>query len=386
MAEYREPKKGDVIWADRMDKGRPYYHCGIYEGGGYVIHFAAPEGSEISQKNAVVHRTTLADFKDGCKLRIVEFPHGFSAEETVRRAQSRIGEKDYNFAVNNCDHFATWCKTDEHRSVQADEAKKVITVLGGITGEIICAAHDIAEDFKAPALNSIDMIQKPKEISEGLEQNAILTTVIPPVADEIDTSQDVPEYKIIDEEPDATSEDEGETGEDDLPPAKKSWYEKVGDKLKDLTFPIAGALEVLKRLKKLPPVLNLINYHALGAKVRNVIDNVVTKIKVFTGKLTPAQAREEIANNETALLGEVVSAEQKTPVREAVRRVFGGVGSVIKHIAQQAVVRFVPQPVRTAIKTGFQKVGHSVVSGFKAVAGKVGGFFKSVVGIFTGRR
>ena len=27
----REPKPGDVIWADRNVKGLPYNHCGIYE-------------------------------------------------------------------------------------------------------------------------------------------------------------------------------------------------------------------------------------------------------------------------------------------------------------------------------------------------------------------
>jgi len=387
MAEFREPKKGDVIWADRMDQGRPYYHCGIYEGGGYVIHFAAPEGSETSQKNAVVHQTTLDEFKDGCKLRIVEFPEGFSAEETLRRARSRLGEKGYNFATNNCDHFATWCKTGEHRSVQADEAKKVITVLGGAAGEIICKAHDIAEDFKAPALNSIDMIQKPKEIAQSLDQNSIMTAPLVPVPEVIDAPQDPPEQKFFEEEPvDVTPEDEGKTDEDDLSPAKKSWYEKVGDKLKGWTYPIAGALEVLKRREMLPPFLNQIDYHTLGAKVRNGIDRVVTAIKVFTGKLTPAQARQELANNETALLGQTVSQKQKAPVREMVKKVLGKVGSVIGHIAIETVGRYVPQPVRTAIKTGLQKIGKAAVGVVKAAGRTVIGGIKSLAGkIFGGR-
>jgi hypothetical protein len=96
MAEFREPKRGDVIWADRISKSGPYNHCGIYEGGGYVIHYAAPKGSkEVSQKSAFVHRISLADFKDGCPLKIIEFSQGNSAEETVRRARSRLGEKKY---------------------------------------------------------------------------------------------------------------------------------------------------------------------------------------------------------------------------------------------------------------------------------------------------
>jgi hypothetical protein len=39
---------------------------------------------------------------------------------TVRRAMSRLGEQNYNLLFNNCEHFATWCKTGRHRSVQVD--------------------------------------------------------------------------------------------------------------------------------------------------------------------------------------------------------------------------------------------------------------------------
>jgi hypothetical protein len=35
---------------------------------------------------------------------------------------SRIGEQDYNLLFNNCEHFATWCKTGRHRSGQIDSA------------------------------------------------------------------------------------------------------------------------------------------------------------------------------------------------------------------------------------------------------------------------
>jgi len=367
MEEFREPKKGDVIWADRTDKGLPYYHCGIYEGGGYVIHYAPKgKGFEISQKNAVVHETTLDKFKDGCKLRIVEFPEGFSAEETLRRARSRIGEKDYNFATNNCDHFATWCKTGEHRSIQADEAKKFITVLGGDTGKKICAVHDMVEAYKAPALNSADMIQKQKKIAKILKQNSFLTTVMPPAAEDIDNSQDVPEYKLIEKEP-----------VDAVPEVKKAWYEKVGDVLKFLIIPISGALEFAKRIGILPPPFNKIDYLVIGAKVCNGIDKVVIAIKDFTGKLTPVQAHEELLNNETALLGQLASGKQRLPIREMVKNVFGKVGSTIGHLAQQVVSRTVPQPVLTAIKTGFQTIGKAAVSGIKAGAAKAVGLLKS---------
>ena len=38
----------------------------------------------------------------------------------LRRAMSRLGEQNYNLLFNNCEHFATWCKTGRHRSEQVD--------------------------------------------------------------------------------------------------------------------------------------------------------------------------------------------------------------------------------------------------------------------------
>ena len=31
-----------------------------------------------------------------------------------------LGEQNYNLLFNNCEHFATWCKTGRHRSGQVD--------------------------------------------------------------------------------------------------------------------------------------------------------------------------------------------------------------------------------------------------------------------------
>jgi hypothetical protein len=390
--ETREPRPGDVIWADRSVKGRPYNHCGIYEGGGYVVHYAAPEGSEINQENAVVHRTTLEAFKDGCPFKIIDFPEGYSREETLRRARSRMGERDYNFALNNCDHFATWCRTGEHRSLQADAVKNTIRalspVVGGSAAELVCTIHDIAESFKAPKLDAIDERQKPKEILDTLDFNSDITDFVPPVPLESPV-EEIPIPYEQDELTEFSEEPVEEALEDDTPSGKKPLYERIADKLKGWTFPIAGALEILKRLKKLPPIMLNIDYNTLGAKVRNGIDNVVSIIKVIAGKITPAQAKEEMRKNQTALLGQTAAQEQKLPVREAVKQSFGKIGTAVKHIAQQAVSIFVPQPVRTAIKTGFQKVGHAAVSGIKTAAKNTGTFLRTAgrtVLSFLGRK
>jgi len=146
-------KSGDVIWANRMAKGYPYNHCGIYVGDGKVIHFAAPAGSEVSVENAVIHETTLEHFQDNCLLKIIKFPLSvrcFSAKKTIERARSRIGEKGYNFLTNNCDHFAVWCKTGKHCSLQAEVIKKSIRATENEVGEIICTVHDVLQLFKTP--------------------------------------------------------------------------------------------------------------------------------------------------------------------------------------------------------------------------------------------
>jgi hypothetical protein len=36
------------------------------------------------------------------------------------RAESRLGEGRFDFVFNNCEHFATWCKTGISESQQVD--------------------------------------------------------------------------------------------------------------------------------------------------------------------------------------------------------------------------------------------------------------------------
>ncbi len=82
-----------------------YKHHGIDCGDGTVIHYRKP--SEI------VERTSFATFSRGNPVYILEYSEGFCfiPEVVVERAESRIGEDEYNFLFNNCEHFATWCKT-----------------------------------------------------------------------------------------------------------------------------------------------------------------------------------------------------------------------------------------------------------------------------------
>ena len=42
----------------------------------------------------------------------------FSNEETLQRAFSQLGRRGYSLLGNNCEHWARWCRADEHYSEQ----------------------------------------------------------------------------------------------------------------------------------------------------------------------------------------------------------------------------------------------------------------------------
>jgi hypothetical protein len=89
-------KPGDVIVCDRIF----YQHFGIYVGKGWVIHYASKNGDFGS--DIQVRETGLKQFANGRKCEAVLFPRRnaspkrFSPQETVKRTQSRLGEKSYN--------------------------------------------------------------------------------------------------------------------------------------------------------------------------------------------------------------------------------------------------------------------------------------------------
>jgi len=418
------PVPGDVIWVDRG----AYRHCGIYEGGGRVIHFAAKKGSETSAENAVVHSVSLEDFQRGCPLKIIKFPGGFSPEETLRRAYQRIGEKGYDLFTNNCDHFATWCKTGEHRSLQVDDAKTKIRAaaekLGGERGsafaDIVCSLHDFAQDFKAPHIESKqERIQIGKELNAANELNSSIseTFILPQGGIEEFIAEEIPEdaalhddeypelEKYVDAENDGAAgsggvgsggsgggwgggggSGGGYSGREGISENRKSKVGAIIDslsgKLKGVAYSVSGALEMWK--PRMPALLRKIPYRAIGAKVANVIDKAAIAIKVFFKILTPAQGREEMHVVDTALLGQTVREKSLVPVKERVETVFGKTGASLRQIVHGVLDRILPKPLRQAIAGGIKKVGRVIASGITKAAQKVGGLFQKIKNaIFT---
>ena len=88
-----------------------FNHHGIDLGDGTVAHYL--EGREIL-------RSSVDDFRQGQPLSVIDHDDASPAGVTLRRAMGRIGEQNYNLLFNNCEHFATWCKTGRHRSGQID--------------------------------------------------------------------------------------------------------------------------------------------------------------------------------------------------------------------------------------------------------------------------
>jgi hypothetical protein len=109
--------KGDRIYVYRNlgQLNGLYKHHGIDCGDGTVIHYRKP--SEI------IERTSLETFSKGNPIYITEYGDGFGyiPDSVVERAESRLGEHKYNLLFNNCEHFASWCKTGVSESQQVKD-------------------------------------------------------------------------------------------------------------------------------------------------------------------------------------------------------------------------------------------------------------------------
>ena len=88
-----------------------FNHHGIDLGDGTVAHYL--EGREIL-------RSPISEFSQGEVVSVLNHANASPAGVTLRRAMGRLGEQNYNLLFNNCEHFATWCKTGRHRSEQVD--------------------------------------------------------------------------------------------------------------------------------------------------------------------------------------------------------------------------------------------------------------------------
>jgi hypothetical protein len=110
-----------------------FLHHGIDLGDGTVAHYL--EGREIL-------RSPREEFSRGQPITPVAYPEGSCSPVgiTLRRAMGRLGEQRYNLLFNNCEHFATWCKTGRHRSRQVEDWLRTGALGALVVGQLMPAA------------------------------------------------------------------------------------------------------------------------------------------------------------------------------------------------------------------------------------------------------
>ena len=94
-----------------------YYHHGIDCGDGTVIHY---NGNINNKDNAKIVRTSYSEFSNGKTVSTKKYNSCYSPDLVVEKAKSRLGEQKYHLLNNNCEHFASWCKTGERYSHQVN--------------------------------------------------------------------------------------------------------------------------------------------------------------------------------------------------------------------------------------------------------------------------
>ena len=117
--------KGDLIYVYRNlgNWDGLYQHYGIDCGEGTVIHYRKP--------SETIERTSLETFSRGNPIYVAKYSDGFSyiPDVVVARAESRLGEHKYNLLFNNCEHFASWCKTGISDSKQIRNFVPIVSQL-----------------------------------------------------------------------------------------------------------------------------------------------------------------------------------------------------------------------------------------------------------------
>ena len=124
----KPPQRGDHIRVQRLDG--LYAHHGIYISDDEVIHFTGRDDDSILDGSQPEVISTDLDFflKDGT-LEVKEYTTYeslllYPTEFIVEKARSCIGNKGYNLAFNNCEHFANRCTLGLHESHQVERVIK----------------------------------------------------------------------------------------------------------------------------------------------------------------------------------------------------------------------------------------------------------------------
>lgn len=106
--------KGDQIYVLRDLAGVPglYQHHGIDCGDDTIIHYSK------AREEAEIACTSYDAFAWHNPVYTVRKSLIYAPDVVIERATSRLGERQYDLLLNNCEHFATWCTTGRSESRQ----------------------------------------------------------------------------------------------------------------------------------------------------------------------------------------------------------------------------------------------------------------------------
>ncbi len=115
--------RGDQIYVYRefLNLEGVYEHHGIDCGDGSVIHYRKP--------SETIERTAMTTFSQHKPIYVRAYEVRYIPETVIQRAESRLGEHQYNLLLNNCEHFATWCVTGVSDSRQVRDFVPVLSRL-----------------------------------------------------------------------------------------------------------------------------------------------------------------------------------------------------------------------------------------------------------------
>lgn len=141
--------RGDQIYVMRefINLEGLYEHHGIDCGDGSVIHYRKP--------SETIERTSITTFTLGKTVYIRNYPTSFVADVVVRRAESRLGERQYNLLFNNCEHFANWCKIGVSESKQIKDFLPLLNYIqvDTLSKPLQQALKDADKDYTPQMLN-----------------------------------------------------------------------------------------------------------------------------------------------------------------------------------------------------------------------------------------
>lgn len=130
----QEAQGGDVAAGDHIFVRRlGYTHHGVEVADGLVIHFTGTPGSK---RGAAIRQEPIEVFRSGGVVQVRRYEQRLEPDVAVERAESKLGQSGYNLYANNCEHFARWCVTGNHRSSQVNG----VSATGGVVATTTAAA------------------------------------------------------------------------------------------------------------------------------------------------------------------------------------------------------------------------------------------------------